>query len=190
MRFIEVWSDWRGSGNSRQIKLSASASTDVGGFTRTGGMTFHNCKNRYLTWYVNIASSCNNYIRSFVRWCTGNVFELTEVSMDENLFDNHVDIITNDHILSSSVKLCEIDDVVIVTFVTTAQIYWIQLAHPSTVVKVTIVATNLRNSTRSKVMLLWLLLILSEVVKLSICHQCHSIFNHIKSFTVEKKTWR
>lgn len=56
------------------------------------------------------------------------------MSLDENLSDNAVDIVLLHNILPLSVTACEIDDVVIVTFVTTAQIYWIELPHPQTII--------------------------------------------------------
>ena len=55
------------------------------------------------------------------------------MSLDDKLTDNAVDIMLANHILSSSVTSCEYDGVVIVTFVTTAQIYSIELPHPLTI---------------------------------------------------------
>lgn len=57
------------------------------------------------------------------------------MSLDDNLRDNAVDIVVNDHIIPSSVASCDNDDVVIVTFATTLQLYWIQLPHPQDMVR-------------------------------------------------------
>lgn len=54
--------------------------------------------------------------------------------MDDNLSDNVVDIVLNHHIIPSTVTSCDADDVVIVTFATTVQLYWIKLPHPQTMV--------------------------------------------------------
>lgn len=54
--------------------------------------------------------------------------------MDQNLTNNAVDIVVNHCILSSSVTLWETDHVVLVTFVTLAQICWIEIPHPQTIV--------------------------------------------------------
>ena len=73
------------------------------------------------------------------RYCRANVLELTEISLDDKLTDNAVDIVLTEHIVPSSIVSCDYDDVVMVTFVTTALIYWIQLPHPLAIIdKVTI----------------------------------------------------
>ena len=61
------------------------------------------------------------------------MLELTEISLDDKLTDNALDIMLTHQILLSSVTSCEYDDVIIVTMVTTAQIYWMELPHPLTI---------------------------------------------------------
>ena len=67
------------------------------------------------------------------RYCCANILELTEVSLNDTLRHNAVDIILTHHVLPSSIASHEYDDVVIVTFATTTQIYWIELPHPLTI---------------------------------------------------------
>jgi len=48
MRFKEVWSDWKGRTQQREV-IAAGASRDVvGGAAKSGGVAV--CTNRYLTW--------------------------------------------------------------------------------------------------------------------------------------------
>jgi len=64
------------------------------------------------------------------------VIDLTEVSMDENLNDNSVSMVISHNVLPSSVAVCEYNDVVMVTFITTANVHVLELPHPLTVTKV------------------------------------------------------
>lgn len=70
------------------------------------------------------------------RCCYGNVMDLTEVSLDDNLHDNSVSMVMTHNILPSSVAVQKSDDVVMITFTTMANIHVLELPHPLTVTKV------------------------------------------------------
>jgi len=65
------------------------------------------------------------------------VIDLTEVSMNDNLHDNSVSMVISHNVLLSSVAVYEGDDVIMVTFITAANVHVLELPHPRAVTKVT-----------------------------------------------------